>query len=141
MLFQATKEELEVSYRQLANEHMELQNICSSLMRQASGDSSIEDNQDLRNRLQDALHKIVQLEKSNACSAALGVDVAWAQEKLKYASLIRAMGEKIQRLELAQERLQQELQSTREENELLEFQVLEMEHSQSEVRSLHILVS
>lgn len=57
----------------------------------------------------------------------------WACEKLKYASLVESLRVKIADLEKHREKVETELQEVKEENELLEFKLLEVENSSKQV--------
>lgn len=131
MSLQLPREELEANYRQLAKNYLELQRVYLSLSRCHVEFSSGVDAVDLPNKYQEALKRIEELEKLVSTTSALGADAEWAQEKLKYASLTKSLREKIDCLNNEREKLEFELQETREQNELLEFQILEFQQQTS----------
>uniref|UniRef100_A0A673WXN1 Janus kinase and microtubule interacting protein 1 n=1 Tax=Salmo trutta TaxID=8032 RepID=A0A673WXN1_SALTR len=117
-----SREEAELRFRQLTREYQALQRAYALLQEQAGGSHDAEREARNREQLQADLigcqAKIGDLEKA---LAERGQDSKWVEEK-QY--LIRANQELHEK---AESKLQAEVQDARDQNELLEFRVLELE--------------
>uniref|UniRef100_A0A8C7VFN4 Janus kinase and microtubule interacting protein 1 n=1 Tax=Oncorhynchus mykiss TaxID=8022 RepID=A0A8C7VFN4_ONCMY len=118
-----SREEAELRFRQLTREYQALQRAYALLQEQAGGSHDAEREARNREQLQADLigckAKIGDLEKA---LAERGQDSKWVEEK-QY--LIRANQELHDKQ--AESKLQAEVQDSRDQNELLEFRVLELE--------------
>ncbi|KAM9451220.1 janus kinase and microtubule-interacting protein 2 isoform 2-T2 [Clarias gariepinus] len=121
-------EESELRFRQLTREYQALQRAYALLQEQKGGvfDSEMEA------KAHDQLHadverykaKIEDLEKE---LASKGQDSKWVEEKQLFLVCNQELLEKIEKLDNKSSRLQQELQDSKDQNELLEFRILELE--------------
>uniref|UniRef100_A0A3Q3KTF2 Janus kinase and microtubule interacting protein 1 n=1 Tax=Mastacembelus armatus TaxID=205130 RepID=A0A3Q3KTF2_9TELE len=131
-----SREESEFRFRQLTREYQALQRAYALLQEQTGGSLDAEREARTREQLQSELSscqaKIVDLEKA---LAERGQDSKWVEEK-QY--LLRANQELHEKQ--AESRLQAEVQDARDQNELLEFRVLELEERErrSPALSLHM---
>uniref|UniRef100_A0A3P8PRM1 Janus kinase and microtubule interacting protein 1 n=1 Tax=Astatotilapia calliptera TaxID=8154 RepID=A0A3P8PRM1_ASTCA len=118
-----SREESELRFRQLTREYQALQRAYALLQEQTGGSLDAEREARTREQLQVELSscqaKIVDLEKA---LAERGQDSKWVEEK-QYFLLYQG----IHALQQAESRLQAEVQDARDQNELLEFRVLELE--------------
>uniref|UniRef100_A0A3B3U4D4 Janus kinase and microtubule interacting protein 1 n=1 Tax=Poecilia latipinna TaxID=48699 RepID=A0A3B3U4D4_9TELE len=118
-----SREESELRFRQLTREYQALQRAYALLQEQSGGTLDAEREARTREQLQMELSscqaKIVDLEKALAES---GQDSKWVEEKQYLIRTNQDLHEK-----QAESRLQAEVQDARDQNELLEFRVLELE--------------
>ncbi|XP_023184251.1 janus kinase and microtubule-interacting protein 1 isoform X3 [Xiphophorus maculatus] len=123
-----SREESELRFRQLTREYQALQRAYALLQEQSGGTLDAEREARTREQLQMELSscqaKIVDLEKALAES---GQDSKWVEEKQYLIRTNQDLHEKICALQQAESRLQAEVQDARDQNELLEFRVLELE--------------
>uniref|UniRef100_A0A3Q4GKR6 Janus kinase and microtubule interacting protein 1 n=1 Tax=Neolamprologus brichardi TaxID=32507 RepID=A0A3Q4GKR6_NEOBR len=118
-----SREESELRFRQLTREYQALQRAYALLQEQTGGSLDAEREARTREQLQVELSscqaKIVDLEKA---LAERGQDSKWVEEKQYLLRTNQELREK-----QAESRLQAEVQDARDQNELLEFRVLELE--------------
>ncbi|KAG9345488.1 hypothetical protein JZ751_008632 [Albula glossodonta] len=123
-----SREESELRFRQLTREYQALQRAYALLQEQVGGTLDAEREARTREQLQADLTrcqaKIEDLEKS---LAERGQDSKWVEEKQYLIRTNQELLEKIMKLELDESRLKTEVQDARDQNELLEFRVLELE--------------
>uniref|UniRef100_A0A7N9AZ93 Janus kinase and microtubule interacting protein 1 n=1 Tax=Mastacembelus armatus TaxID=205130 RepID=A0A7N9AZ93_9TELE len=123
-----SREESEFRFRQLTREYQALQRAYALLQEQTGGSLDAEREARTREQLQSELSscqaKIVDLEKA---LAERGQDSKWVEEKQYLLRANQELHEKICALQQAESRLQAEVQDARDQNELLEFRVLELE--------------
>ncbi|MEQ2259920.1 Janus kinase and microtubule-interacting protein 1 [Xenotaenia resolanae] len=123
-----SREESELRFRQLTREYQALQRAYALLQEQSGGSLDAEREARTREQLQMDLSscqaKIIDLEKTLAES---GQDSKWVEEKQYLIRTNQELHEKICGLQQAEARLQAEVQDARDQNELLEFRVLELE--------------
>ncbi|XP_027864771.1 janus kinase and microtubule-interacting protein 1 [Xiphophorus couchianus] len=137
-----SREESELRFRQLTREYQALQRAYALLQEQSGGTLDAEREARTREQLQMELSscqaKIVDLEKALAES---GQDSKWVEEKQYLIRTNQDLHEKICALQQAESRLQAEVQDARDQNELLEFRVLELEERErrSPALNLHML--
>ncbi|XP_041057778.1 janus kinase and microtubule-interacting protein 1-like isoform X3 [Carcharodon carcharias] len=122
------REESELRFRQLTREYQALQRAYALLQEQVGGTLDVERETRTREQLQaDLLRcqaKIEDLEKS---LAEKGQDSKWVEDKQLLFRSNQELLEKIHKLELEEFRLQNEMQDAKDQNELLEFRILELE--------------
>uniref|UniRef100_A0A3B5BET2 Janus kinase and microtubule-interacting protein 1-like n=1 Tax=Stegastes partitus TaxID=144197 RepID=A0A3B5BET2_9TELE len=123
-----SREESELRFRQLTREYQALQRAYALLQEQTGGSLDAEREARTREQLQVELNscqaKIVDLEKA---LAERGQDSKWVEEKQYLLRTNQELHEKMCALQQTESRLQAEVQDARDQNELLEFRVLELE--------------
>ncbi|XP_056129681.1 janus kinase and microtubule-interacting protein 1 isoform X2 [Lampris incognitus] len=123
-----SREESELRFRQLTREYQALQRAYALLQEQTGGSLDAEREARTREQLQAELSscqaKIADLEKA---LAERGQDSKWVEEKQYLLRTNQELHEKMCVLQQAELRLQAEVQDARDQNELLEFRVLELE--------------
>ncbi|XP_015200408.1 janus kinase and microtubule-interacting protein 1 isoform X2 [Lepisosteus oculatus] len=136
-----SREESELRFRQLTREYQALQRAYALLQEQVGGTLDAEREARTREQLHADLiryqGKIEDLEKS---LAERGQDSKWVEEKQHLIRTNQELFEKITKLELNESRLKTEMQDVKDQNELLEFRVLELEERErrSPAFNLHI---
>ncbi|XP_062867277.1 janus kinase and microtubule-interacting protein 2 isoform X2 [Trichomycterus rosablanca] len=121
-------EESELRFRQLTREYQALQRAYALLQEQKGGVLDAE----MEAKAQEQLHadvqcykaKIEDLEKELTLK---GQDSKWVEEKQLFLRRNQELLEKVVKTEGENSRLQQELQDSKDQNELLEFRILELE--------------
>ncbi|XP_070790051.1 janus kinase and microtubule-interacting protein 2 isoform X1 [Pituophis catenifer annectens] len=121
-------EESELRFRQLTKEYQALQRAYALLQEQTGGIIDAEREAKAQEQLQAEVQryraKIEDLEKT---LAQKGQDSHWVEDKQLFIKRNQELLDKIEKLEVENNRLQQELQDARDQNELLEFRNLELE--------------
>uniref|UniRef100_A0A4W3JKY6 Janus kinase and microtubule interacting protein 1 n=1 Tax=Callorhinchus milii TaxID=7868 RepID=A0A4W3JKY6_CALMI len=136
-----TREESELRFRQLTREYQALQRAYALLQEQVGGTLDVERETRTREQLQADLircqAKIEDLEKS---LAEKGQDSKWVEEKQLLFKNNQELAEKIHKLENEECKMQREMQDAKDQNELLEFRILELEERErrSPAYNLHI---
>uniref|UniRef100_A0A3B3T9D8 Janus kinase and microtubule interacting protein 1 n=1 Tax=Paramormyrops kingsleyae TaxID=1676925 RepID=A0A3B3T9D8_9TELE len=136
-----SREESELRFRQLTREYQALQRAYALLQEQVGGTLDAEREARTREQLQADLvrcqAKIDDLEKS---LVERGQDSKWVEEKQYLIKTNQELLEKISKLELDEGSLRTEVQDARDQNELLEFRVLELEERErrSPAFNLHV---
>ncbi|XP_041653709.1 janus kinase and microtubule-interacting protein 1 [Cheilinus undulatus] len=137
-----TREESELRFRQLTREYQALQRAYALLQEQTGGSLDAEREARTREQLQAELcscqAKIVDLEKA---LAERGQDSKWVEEKQYLLRTNQELHEKICVLQQTESRLQAEVQDARDQNELLEFRVLELEERERRSPALNLHMS
>ncbi|KAM9740517.1 janus kinase and microtubule-interacting protein 1 isoform 1-T2 [Menidia menidia] len=134
-----SREESELRFRQLTREYQALQRAYALLQEQTGG--SLDAEREARNReqlqmeLSSCQAKIVDLEKA---LAERGQDSKWVEEKQYLIRTNQELHEKMCVLQQAELRLQAEVQDARDQNELLEFRVLELEERERRSPALNL---
>ncbi|XP_075959858.1 janus kinase and microtubule-interacting protein 1 isoform X2 [Anarhichas minor] len=122
------REESELRFRQLTREYQALQRAYALLQEQTGGCLDAEREARTREQMQIELcscqAKMVDLEKA---LAERGQDSKWVEEKQYLLRTNQELREKMCALQQAESKLQAEVQDARDQNELLEFRVLELE--------------
>ncbi|KAL0974063.1 hypothetical protein UPYG_G00214890 [Umbra pygmaea] len=123
-----SREEAELRFRQLTREYQALQRAYALLQEQTGGSHDAEREAKNREQLQADLigcqAKIADLEKA---LAERGQDSKWVEEKQFLIRTNQDLHEKMCVLQHAESKLKAEVQDARDQNELLEFRVLELE--------------
>ncbi|XP_007894425.1 janus kinase and microtubule-interacting protein 3 [Callorhinchus milii] len=122
------KEETELRFRQLTMEYQALQRAYALLQEQVGGTLDAEREVKTREQLQVENHryqtKIEDLEKA---LAEQGQDMKWIEEKQALYHRNQELLEKIQQTQNEENRLRHDVQDVKDQNELLEFRILELE--------------
>ncbi|XP_051513895.1 janus kinase and microtubule-interacting protein 1-like isoform X2 [Myxocyprinus asiaticus] len=126
-----SREEAELRFRQLTREYQALQRAYA-LLQETTGPLDPERHCRTREQLQTELigcqARIADLERS---LAERGQDSKWVEEKQNLIKVNLELREKIVSLEQCEMRLRSEVQDTLDQNELLEFRILELEVRES----------
>ncbi|XP_059948350.1 janus kinase and microtubule-interacting protein 3 isoform X6 [Mesoplodon densirostris] len=120
------KEETELRFRQLTMEYQALQRAYALLQEQVGGtlDAERETREQLQADVQRAQTRIEDLEKA---LAEQGQDMKWIEDKQALYRRNQELIEKIKQMETEEARLKHEVQDAKDQNELLEFRILELE--------------
>ncbi|XP_061786365.2 janus kinase and microtubule-interacting protein 1 isoform X1 [Nerophis lumbriciformis] len=123
-----SREESELRFRQLTREYQALQRAYALLQEQTGGSLDAEREVRTREQLQVELSgcqaKILDLEKA---LVERGQDSKWVEEKQHLLRTNQELHEKMCKMQQVESGLQAEVQDARDQNELLEFRVLELE--------------
>ncbi|XP_036683601.1 janus kinase and microtubule-interacting protein 3 isoform X3 [Balaenoptera musculus] len=122
------KEETELRFRQLTMEYQALQRAYALLQEQVGGtldaEREVKTREQLQADVQGAQTRIEDLEKA---LAEQGQDTKWIEEKQALYRRNQELIEKIKQMETEEARLKHEVQDAKDQNELLEFRILELE--------------
>ncbi|XP_027696308.1 janus kinase and microtubule-interacting protein 3 isoform X4 [Vombatus ursinus] len=120
------KEETELRFRQLTMEYQALQRAYALLQEQVGGtlDAERETREQLQAEVQRSQARIDDLEKA---LAEQGQDMKWIEEKQALYRRNQELIEKIKQMETEEARLKHDVQDVKDQNELLEFRILELE--------------
>ncbi|XP_036191608.1 janus kinase and microtubule-interacting protein 3 isoform X8 [Myotis myotis] len=120
------KEETELRFRQLTMEYQALQRAYALLQEQVGGtlDAERETREQLQAEVQRAQTQIEDLEKA---LAEEGQDMKWIGEKQALYRRNQELVDQIKQMETQEARLKHEVQDVKDQNELLEFRILELE--------------
>ncbi|XP_035287549.1 janus kinase and microtubule-interacting protein 2 isoform X2 [Anguilla anguilla] len=121
-------EESELRFRQLTREYQALQRAYALLQEQKGGILDAEMEAKAHEQLQaDTLRYKAKIEDLEKELTLKGQDSRWVEDKQLFIRRNQELLEKIEKLEAELSRLQQELQDSKDQNELLEFRILELE--------------
>ncbi|XP_075050703.1 janus kinase and microtubule-interacting protein 1 isoform X2 [Mixophyes fleayi] len=135
------KEEADLRFRQLTREYQALQRAYALLQEQVGGTLDAEREARTREQMQVDLFrcqaKIEDLENS---LSERGQDSKWVEEKQQLLRKNHDLLDKIYKYESEENQMKNEIQDARDQNELLEFRVLELEERErrSPAFNLHI---
>ncbi|KAL2088637.1 hypothetical protein ACEWY4_015536 [Coilia grayii] len=136
-----SREEAELRFRQLTREYQALQRAYA-LLQETTGPLDPERHCRTREQLQAELtacqERIADLERS---VAEKGQDAKWVEEKQNLVRTNQELREKILQLEQAECRLRSEVQDSQDQNELLEFRVLELEERERRSPAFNLQIS
>ncbi|XP_015861602.2 janus kinase and microtubule-interacting protein 3 isoform X14 [Peromyscus maniculatus bairdii] len=122
------KEETELRFRQLTMEYQALQRAYALLQEQVGGtldaEREVKTREQLQAEIQRAQTRVEDLEKA---LAEQGQDMKWIEEKQALYRRNQELVEKIKQMETEEARLKHEVQDAKDQNELLEFRILELE--------------
>uniref|UniRef100_A0A3B1KHC7 Janus kinase and microtubule interacting protein 3 n=1 Tax=Astyanax mexicanus TaxID=7994 RepID=A0A3B1KHC7_ASTMX len=122
------KEETELRFRQLTMEYQALQRAYALLQEQVGGTFDAEKEVKTREQLQLELNRyqtrIADLER---VLSQQGQDVKWIEDKQALYQRNQELVEKLKHMETEEVRLKLEIQDAKDQNELLEFRILELE--------------
>uniref|UniRef100_A0A8B9F3A6 Janus kinase and microtubule interacting protein 1 n=1 Tax=Amazona collaria TaxID=241587 RepID=A0A8B9F3A6_9PSIT len=117
------KEEAELRFCQLTREYQALQRAYALLQEQVGGTLDAE----REARVIFKLKFLLTLKSLKNLKKTLGVDSKWVEEKQLLIRTNQELLEKIYRMEQEEHQLKNEMQDAKDQNELLEFRVLELE--------------
>uniref|UniRef100_A0A8C4QU53 Janus kinase and microtubule-interacting protein C-terminal domain-containing protein n=1 Tax=Eptatretus burgeri TaxID=7764 RepID=A0A8C4QU53_EPTBU len=124
------REESELHFQQLMREYQALQRAYALLQEQLGGEMDVERETKIRERLRCELNryqeKVQDLQKA-LLDQGKGHEMKCIEEKQELHQRNRELQDKIWRTEGESARVWRELQDVREQNELLEFRILELE--------------
>ncbi|XP_048032787.1 janus kinase and microtubule-interacting protein 3-like isoform X2 [Megalobrama amblycephala] len=136
-----SREEAELRFRQLTREYQALQRAYA-LLQETAGPLDPERHCRTREQLQTELigcqARIADLERS---LAEKGQDSRWAEEKQNLIRVNQELREKIASLEQRETRLRSEVRDTLDQNELLEFRILELEERERRSPAFNLQIS
>ncbi|KAM5191838.1 janus kinase and microtubule-interacting protein 1 isoform 2-T2 [Mantella aurantiaca] len=135
------KEEADLRFRQLTREYQALQRAYALLQEQVGGTLDAEREARTREQLQaDLLRCQAKIEDLENSLCEKGQDSKWVEEKQLLLRKNQDLLEKLFKFELEESQLKNEIQDTKDQNELLEFRVLELEERErrSPAFNLHI---
>ncbi|XP_051001491.1 janus kinase and microtubule-interacting protein 3 isoform X6 [Acomys russatus] len=122
------KEETELRFRQLTMEYQALQRAYALLQEQVGGtldaEREVKTREQMQAEIQRAQTRVEDLEKA---LAEQGQDMKWIEEKQALYRRNQELVEKIKQMETEEARLKHEVQDGKDQNELLEFRILELE--------------
>ncbi|XP_042315941.1 janus kinase and microtubule-interacting protein 3 isoform X17 [Sceloporus undulatus] len=120
------KEETELRFRQLTMEYQALQRAYALLQEQVGG--TLDAERETREQLQAEIHRAqAQIEDLEKALAEQGQDMKWIEEKQALYRRNQELVEKIKQMEAEEARLKHDVQDAKDQNELLEFRILELE--------------
>ncbi|KAM6305963.1 janus kinase and microtubule-interacting protein 3 isoform 5-T5 [Aegotheles albertisi] len=120
------KEETELRFRQLTMEYQALQRAYALLQEQVGG--TLDAERETREQLQAEIHRSqAQIEDLEKALAEQGQDMKWIEEKQALYRRNQELVEKIKQMEVEEARLKHDVQDAKDQNELLEFRILELE--------------
>ncbi|KAK2890685.1 hypothetical protein QQF64_006696 [Cirrhinus molitorella] len=136
-----SREEAELRFRQLTREYQALQRAYA-LLQETTGPLDPERHCRTREQLQTELigcqARIADLERS---LAEKGQDSKWVEEKQNLLRVNQELREKIVLLEQCEMRLRSEVQDNLDQNELLEFRILELEERERRSPAFNLQIS
>ncbi|XP_075390243.1 janus kinase and microtubule-interacting protein 3 isoform X2 [Tenrec ecaudatus] len=122
------KEGAELRFRQLTMEYQALQRAYALLQGQVGGTLDAEREVKTREQLQaDVQHAQARIEDLEKALAEQGQDMKWIEEKQALYRRNQELVEKIRQIEMEEARLRHDVQDAKDQNELLEFRILELE--------------
>uniref|UniRef100_A0AAZ3PPL0 Janus kinase and microtubule-interacting protein C-terminal domain-containing protein n=1 Tax=Oncorhynchus tshawytscha TaxID=74940 RepID=A0AAZ3PPL0_ONCTS len=129
------REETEMRFHQLTMEYQALQRAYALLQEQVGGTFDAEKEVKTREQLQAELILYqTRIQDLECVLSQQGQDMKWIEEKQALYQRNQELIEKIKHMETEESRLKNEFQDARDQNELLEFRILELE-----VRASHQL--
>ncbi|XP_068114302.1 janus kinase and microtubule-interacting protein 3 isoform X12 [Hyperolius riggenbachi] len=122
------KEETELRFRQLTMEYQALQRAYALLQEQVGGTLDAEREVKTREQLQcEIVYYQARLEDFEKAMSEQGQDMKWIEEKQALYKRNQELLEKIKQMETDEAKLKHDVQDAKDQNELLEFRILELE--------------
>ncbi|XP_040217300.1 janus kinase and microtubule-interacting protein 3 [Rana temporaria] len=122
------KEETELRFRQLTMEYQALQRAYALLQEQVGGTLDAEREVKTREQLQsDIQHYQTRIEDLEKAMSEEGQDMKWIEEKQALYKRNQELLDKIKQMETDEAKLKHDVQDAKDQNELLEFRILELE--------------
>ncbi|KAG9346102.1 hypothetical protein JZ751_007920, partial [Albula glossodonta] len=122
------KEETELRFRQLTMEYQALQRAYALLQEQVGGTFDAEREVKTREQLQAELIRYqTRIEDLECALSQQGQDVKWIEEKQGLYRRNQELIDKMKVMETEESRLKHDIQDVKDQNELLEFRILELE--------------
>ncbi|XP_068505922.1 janus kinase and microtubule-interacting protein 3-like [Syngnathus scovelli] len=123
-----TRREAELRYRQLTQEYQALQRASALLAQTSEGDYDAEKEIKIREKLMVEMgHYQSRVADLESALKQQGQNVKWVEEKQLLRQSNQQLAEKVRRMEAEEARLKEHIQDIRDQNELLEFRILELE--------------
>ncbi|XP_036847048.2 janus kinase and microtubule-interacting protein 1 isoform X2 [Manis javanica] len=137
-----SREEADLRFCQLTREYQALQRAYALLQEQVGGTLDAEREARTREQLQaDLLRCQAKIEDLEKLLAEKGQDSKWVEEKQLLIRTNQDLLEKIYRLEMEENQLKNEMQDAKDQNELLEFRVLELEERERRSPAFNLQIS
>ncbi|XP_075468311.1 janus kinase and microtubule-interacting protein 3 isoform X2 [Ascaphus truei] len=122
------KEETELRFRQLTMEYQALQRAYALLQEQVGGTQDAEREVKTREQLQaDICRYQTRTEDLEKALSEQGQDMKWIEEKQALYGRNQELVEKVKEMETEGAKLRHDVQDVKDQNELLEFRILELE--------------
>ncbi|KAG8435515.1 hypothetical protein GDO86_013448 [Hymenochirus boettgeri] len=122
------KEETELRFRQLNMEYQALQRAYALLQEQVGGTLDAEREVKTREQLQAEIYQYqTRIEDLEKAMSEQGQDMKWIEEKQGLYKGNQELIEKIKQMETDEAKLRHDVQDAKDQNELLEFRILELE--------------
>uniref|UniRef100_A0AAQ5ZR52 Janus kinase and microtubule-interacting protein C-terminal domain-containing protein n=2 Tax=Amphiprion TaxID=80969 RepID=A0AAQ5ZR52_AMPOC len=122
------REEAELRYRQLTQEYQALQRAYALLAETSGGNYDAEKEIKTREQLLAEISRFqTRVADLESALKQQGLDVKWVEEKQLLYQRNQELVEKVRQMEGEELRLQNDIQDVRDQNELLEFRILELE--------------
>ncbi|XP_048843777.1 janus kinase and microtubule-interacting protein 3 isoform X7 [Brienomyrus brachyistius] len=122
------KEETDLRFRQLTMEYQALQRAYALLQEQVGGTFDAEREVKTREQMQAELMRYqTRIEDLELTMAHQGQDVKWIEEKQALYRRNQELLDKIKQMQMEESRLKHDIQDAKDQNELLEFRILELE--------------
>ncbi|XP_051958143.1 janus kinase and microtubule-interacting protein 3-like isoform X6 [Xyrauchen texanus] len=122
------KEETELRFRQLTMEYQALQRAYALLQEQVGGTFDAEKEVKTREQLQAELIRYqTRISDLECVLSQQGQDMKWIEDKQALYQRNQELVEKLKNMETEETRLKNEIQDAKDQNELLEFRILELE--------------
>ncbi|XP_032711233.1 janus kinase and microtubule-interacting protein 1 isoform X3 [Lontra canadensis] len=137
-----TREEADLRFCQLTREYQALQRAYALLQEQVGGTLDAEREARTREQLQaDLLRCQAKIEDLEKLLVEKGQDSKWVEEKQLLIRTNQDLLEKIYRLEMEESQLKNDMQDAKDQNELLEFRVLELEERERRSPAFNLQIS
>ncbi|XP_040291432.1 janus kinase and microtubule-interacting protein 3 isoform X13 [Bufo bufo] len=122
------KEETELRFRQLTMEYQALQRAYALLQEQVGGTLDAEREVKTREQLQAEIFSYqTRIEDLEKAMSEQGQDMKWIEEKQALYRRNQELVDKIKQMETDEAKLRHDVQDAKDQNELLEFRILELE--------------
>uniref|UniRef100_A0A8C4X9C8 Janus kinase and microtubule interacting protein 3 n=1 Tax=Erpetoichthys calabaricus TaxID=27687 RepID=A0A8C4X9C8_ERPCA len=122
------KEETELRFRQLTMEYQALQRAYALLQEQVGGTLDAEREVKTREQLQaEIIRYQTRIEDLEKTLEHQGQDMKWIEEKQALYRRNQELVDKIKQMESEESKLKHDIQDVKDQNELLEFRILELE--------------
>ncbi|XP_039626342.1 janus kinase and microtubule-interacting protein 3 isoform X10 [Polypterus senegalus] len=122
------KEETELRFRQLTMEYQALQRAYALLQEQVGGTLDAEREVKTREQLQAEISRYqTRIEDLEKTLEQQGQDMKWIEEKQALYRRNQELVDKIKQMESEESKLKHDIQDVKDQNELLEFRILELE--------------
>ncbi|XP_051927634.1 janus kinase and microtubule-interacting protein 3 isoform X1 [Hippocampus zosterae] len=122
------REEAELRYRQLTQEYQALQRAYALLTETSGGNYDAEKEIKTREQLMAEISQYqTRVTDLESALKQQGLDVAWVEEKQLLYQRNQQLVEKVREMEAEEVLLKNDIQDIRDQNELLEFRILELE--------------
>ncbi|XP_075072139.1 janus kinase and microtubule-interacting protein 3 isoform X1 [Mixophyes fleayi] len=122
------KEETEIRFRQLTMEYQALQRAYALLQEQVGGTLDAEREVKTREQLQADIYSYqTRIEDLEKAMSEQGQDMKWIEEKQALYRRNQEFVDKLKQMETDEAKLKHDVQDAKDQNELLEFRILELE--------------